>query len=58
MKDDGKRCCICGKAYEGYGHNPWPVKESGRCCRECNYTVGGAAGKVEKTLCKQIDGKR
>ena len=24
---------------EGYGHNPWPVKESGRCCRECNYTV-------------------
>ena len=39
MKDDGKRCCICGKAYEGYGHNPWPVRESGRCCRECNYRV-------------------
>ena len=39
MAKDEKRCCICGKVYEGYGHNPWPVKESGRCCRECNCTV-------------------
>ena len=39
MAKDEKRRCICGKAYEGYGHDPWPVKESGRCCRECNCTV-------------------
>lgn len=39
MKDVEKTCCICGKAYEGRGYNPWPVKEDGRCCRECNYMV-------------------
>lgn len=24
---------------EGYGYNPFPVKEKGQCCRKCNYTV-------------------
>ena len=30
-------CCICGKHFEGYGNNPWPVKEEGRCCDDCNW---------------------
>ena len=21
------------------GHNPWPVKEKGRCCEDCNSTI-------------------
>lgn len=29
-------CCICGKTIEGYGNNPYPVKEEGECCSECN----------------------
>lgn len=29
-------CVICGNVYEGYGHNPSPVKEEGRCCEACN----------------------
>lgn len=34
-------CCICGKEYEGYGNNPYPVgwdvfSEEDRCCNECN----------------------
>lgn len=32
-------CCICGKEYEGYGNNPSPLKESGRCCDKCNRLV-------------------
>ena len=34
-------CCICGRKYEGYGNDPWPVeKEQGkRCCDECNMNV-------------------
>lgn len=34
-----KTCCICGKEFIGYGNNPAPVKEKGRCCDECNATV-------------------
>lgn len=29
-------CCICGKSFTGYGHNPHPVKTEGVCCDECN----------------------
>lgn len=29
-------CCICGEDFEGYGNNPAPVKESGKCCDACN----------------------
>ena len=32
-------CCICGKKFKGYGNNPWPIKEEGRCCDECNNKV-------------------
>lgn len=35
--DNGlKRCCLCGKVFNGYGNDPWPVKDSGRCCDKCN----------------------
>lgn len=34
-----KTCCICGKEFIGYGNNPSPVKEKGKCCDECNSTV-------------------
>lgn len=38
MKSDRKEiCCICGKLIKGYGHNPYPVKETGLCCDECNH---------------------
>ena len=38
-KEEKKVCCICGKEYEGYGDNPFPVKEEGCCCQSCNYSV-------------------
>ena len=30
------KCCICGKEVDGWGNNPWPVKEDGECCDDCN----------------------
>lgn len=40
MSKDQKRtvCCICGREFTGWGNNPWPVKEDGECCDECNRT--------------------
>lgn len=38
-KKETKKCCICGKKFEGWGNNPMPVKESGVCCDECNINV-------------------
>ena len=32
-------CCICGKTFTGYGHNPYPIKKGGECCPECNKQV-------------------
>lgn len=29
-------CCICGEELEGYGNNPEPYKQSGKCCDACN----------------------
>lgn len=31
-------CSICGKSYEGYGNNAYPVNYK-RCCDNCNTTV-------------------
>lgn len=33
-----EKCSICGKHYEGYGNNAYPVNY-GRCCDWCNTTV-------------------
>lgn len=35
-KDETFTCCICGKKSAGWGNNPWPVKDDGKCCDECN----------------------
>lgn len=36
------KCCLCGKVIKpnafGWagGNNPWPLKDSGQCCDDCN----------------------
>lgn len=32
------KCSICGREYEGFGNNPWPVRKRVdlRCCDECD----------------------
>lgn len=32
-------CCLCGKEFEGFGNNPYPLSEEGRCCDMCNDEV-------------------
>ncbi len=32
-------CVLCGSKFTGYGHNPEPLAESGRCCDSCNDDV-------------------
>ena len=36
--DNGYVCCICGKTFNGYGNNPYPVSknENDKCCYQCN----------------------
>lgn len=34
-----RKCCICGKEFEGHGNNPYPLKSDGRCCDECNIAI-------------------
>lgn len=34
-----EKCCFCKKPITGYGNNPAPVKESSRCCDECNRNI-------------------
>ena len=36
MENQKKKCCICGIEFEGWGNNPWPVKDEGECCDVCN----------------------
>lgn len=38
IMDDKRTCSICGKEYEGHGHNASPVND-GRCCDKCNEDV-------------------
>jgi len=32
-------CVLCGKTIVGFGNNPSPVVNNGRCCDECNQNV-------------------
>ena len=49
MDEKEQVCCICGKRFKGYGHNPDPLKKEGRCCDECNETVVITA-RIEKIM--------
>lgn len=37
--DEIKTCCVCGAKFTGWGNNPYPLKEDGECCDECNRKV-------------------
>lgn len=34
--DEKFKCCLCGKIILGWGNNPWPLKDEGECCNNCN----------------------
>lgn len=57
MRDSKNKqeCVICGREFSGYGNNPWPVMQSGKCCDECNFDVvlpARMAGNTRKVKTK------
>jgi DNA-directed RNA polymerase subunit RPC12/RpoP len=32
-------CVLCGGRFEGWGNNPAPITNRGRCCDECNWRI-------------------
>lgn len=48
-------CCICGKEFEGFGNDPYPVKQTGRCCNDCN-TMYVVEARLDKLLNGVEDG--
>ena len=41
MASKNSTCCICGREYNGYGNNPYPLNKTpgSRCCDHCNEKV-------------------
>ena len=35
-------CVLCGDVIDGYGNNPYPLADGGKCCDSCNMDVIGA----------------
>lgn len=35
-------CVLCASLFVGYGHNPAPLADEGRCCDACNTLVVAA----------------
>ena len=57
------KCCICGKEFTGYGNNPYPTKQQGRCCDKCNTkiviparlaSIGISSKRWQKQIIKDI----
>lgn len=38
LTEDKEICVLCGKHIVGYGNNPFPLADEGKCCDECNKT--------------------
>lgn len=38
MAEQAFMCCFCGRAFKGWGNNPYPLNkdEKARCCDDCN----------------------
>lgn len=44
-------CCLCGKEFEGHGHNAQPLAD-GKCCDDCVHDVN-VARIQERSGCKE-----
>lgn len=50
------KCVICGKTFYGFGNNPAPVKNTGRCCDDCDSLVV-IPTRIKLFLNKEKEGK-
>jgi hypothetical protein len=51
--EEKQTCCICGCKFTGYGNNPFPLSNTGRCCDECNgkvieVRIGETTGEIKR----------
>ena len=46
-------CVLCGIHFRGYGHNPEPLADEGRCCDNCNDDV--TAKRIEDMIAYDRD---
>ena len=46
--------CICGRESTGFGNNPVPIVDNGKCCDECNIKVVIPSRIVIKTVLKVV----
>jgi hypothetical protein len=61
-KDHTLVCPICGKTFIGYGNNPYPVANDGRCCDDCNHLsvipmrllLDRATGYIDDSICEMM----
>tara|TARA_Y100001951_G_C11039429_1_gene129394 strand:- start:158 stop:436 length:279 start_codon:yes stop_codon:yes gene_type:complete len=42
-------CVLCEEEKEGYGNNPVPLADEGKCCDECNQLV--ILSRLEQLIC-------
>ena len=45
------KCVLCKEIFGGFGNNPWPLAEDGRCCANCNMLV--IASRLEAHILKR-----
>lgn len=60
MKNEVKKCCICGCKFTGWGNNPWPVvkDEDAYCCNDCDsmYVLPARIAEMYANRKEKIDG--
>ena len=59
MNNKRKTCCLCGESI-GFGNNPAPIENNGRCCDMCNsrYVVPARLLLMEPKTKNIIDRQR
>lgn len=59
--EEKKVCCICGKEYEGYGYNPFPVKKKAAAANRATtvwwFRNGGNDTRLFNMVKRPVPGK-
>ena len=58
MKLPTSKCCLCGEAFKGYGHNTHPVRDEGVACDACSGAIVllPQVGGVRASACEAARG--
>jgi len=45
-------CVLCDEQIKGYGHNPYPLADEGKCCDSCNADV--VSERIERAFMARL----